>query len=827
MIRRSILSVISTILWTVLFHVQLVAAEAKIEGLVLDKQINEILVLDVNSYETVHIPIVASVKIERNNHDGITFDDLRIGWFVEITQEIDEGGRQTTKGVKVQGGRFNEVALDGFQEGFVTEGLVVVDGQNVLTGSAQVKGSSNALTPGLITKVKGVRLDDGSVEAREIEVAPNETGGLERDVLRANVRDLRVLNKKVNLLENPGLQAYIKEVGTRLIPAAMRNAIDFRFHVIEDPTLNAFAVRSFSTVAEDRMLGSIYVHTGLLKILANESQLAAVLGHEIAHVTHEHSTRGLTRSIWTDILTGIAQGVVRQATSEVWGVLAETGVGMASSAIVNGYQRDFEDQADRVGLRYVYDAGYHPMEAPKVWDIFSKEVGDQDAVTNFFYGRHSTHLARKRNLFLEISQNYLDQVNCKYECELSINEDEYKINVLNRLEVPVEIASASLSGVLFLPYRTDSHRSRSDADVFLRAVDGVLQHLKSREIHPLDDDFFKSHFHEDRRFDRLIGFTQTEGLEPPIASLLEIAASLDADSLFFLRVDRTWNKWINLDALCYDLSGELLWQSEVSEGGMSSKGHVEKSVLKLTEELDKRLGEGCLASIDDPIEHFETEAEVTLTGSSPTYPPPTAPPYDRRLYEHWIDADGDCQNTRQEVLIAESLEPVTLDSSGCHVESGRWFDSFTGQEFSDPADLDIDHIVPLAEAHLSGADAWTADRRTQYANDLTNPDTLIAVATSANRSKGDRDPSEWLPTNESFQCDYVARWIMTKARWALGSDEPERDAIATVLSQCTPADDREAGVNAPGASPHGLQDSSDGAVRRGPFHTGRSGNTDR
>ena len=223
----------------------------------------------------------------------------------------------------------------------------------------------------------------------------------------------------------------------------------------------------------------------------------------------------------------------------------------------------------------------------------------------------------------------------------------------------------------------------------------------------------------------------------------------------------------------------------------------------------------------------ETEAVVALNGSPPTYPPPTAPPYDRRLYEHWIDADGDCQNTRQEVLIAESLEPVTLDSSGCHVESGRWFDSFTGQEFSDPADLDIDHIVPLAEAHLSGAAAWTADRRTQYANDLTNPDTLIAVATSANRSKGDRDPSEWLPTNESFQCDYVARWIMTKARWALGSDEPERDAIATVLSQCTPADDREAGVNAPGASPHGLQDSADGAVRRGPFHTGRSGNTDR
>jgi hypothetical protein len=72
-------------------------------------------------------------------------------------------------------------------------------------------------------------------------------------------------------------------------------------------------------------------------------------------------------------------------------------------------------------------------------------------------------------------------------------------------------------------------------------------------------------------------------------------------------------------------------------------------------------------------------------------------PYNRDLYGGWIDADGDCQNTRQEVLIEESLIPVELDSRGCRVQSGEWFDPFTGQTCTNPGDLDIDHFIPLAE----------------------------------------------------------------------------------------------------------------------------------
>ena len=86
-------------------------------------------------------------------------------------------------------------------------------------------------------------------------------------------------------------------------------------------------------------------------------------------------------------------------------------------------------------------------------------------------------------------------------------------------------------------------------------------------------------------------------------------------------------------------------------------------------------------------------------------------PYARNMYGGWRDADHDCQDARQEVLIAESLVPPTLDDAGCRVVSGLWYGLFSGQAFTDPSKLDIDHLVPLKEAHQSGGHAWTRDRR--------------------------------------------------------------------------------------------------------------------
>ena len=168
-----------------------------------------------------------------------------------------------------------------------------------------------------------------------------------------------------------------------------------------------------------------------------------------------------------------------------------------------------------------------------------------------------------------------------------------------------------------------------------------------------------------------------------------------------------------------------------------------------------------------------------------TIAPEVDAPYDRpSMYGSWRDDDGDCQNTRHEVLAAESLVPVTLSGNGCSVTAGLWFDPYTGLTFVDPGDLDIDHLVPLKEAHQSGAHAWTNEKRRDYANDIENPGHLIAVDDGTNQSKGHRDPAEWLPPSLAFRCAYVSAWIAVKRKWELAMDSAEEVAIRDGFSEC-------------------------------------------
>ena len=157
--------------------------------------------------------------------------------------------------------------------------------------------------------------------------------------------------------------------------------------------------------------------------------------------------------------------------------------------------------------------------------------------------------------------------------------------------------------------------------------------------------------------------------------------------------------------------------------------------------------------------------------------------YDRDLFDHWSDLDGDGCNTRYEVLTAESQEPVTT-SDGCRPVTGLWVSAFDGKSTTDPSTFDIDHLVPLAEAWDSGADTWSASRREAFANDETSPLSLIAVSASSNRSKSDRDPADWLPPSSSYHCTYAASWISVKATWGLSIDPQEKAALETVLSGC-------------------------------------------
>lgn len=156
--------------------------------------------------------------------------------------------------------------------------------------------------------------------------------------------------------------------------------------------------------------------------------------------------------------------------------------------------------------------------------------------------------------------------------------------------------------------------------------------------------------------------------------------------------------------------------------------------------------------------------------------------YDRDLFPHWDYLGDDC-DVRDAVLIAEARSgPETGDS--CPVGAGRWFSAFDGVSVRNPSELDIDHLVPLAEAWGSGARTWSTAVREQFANDLGYAKTLIAVTASSNRSKGDQDPSEWLPTRTSYRCTYVSSWIGVKYRWRLNVDSREEAALRVIATNC-------------------------------------------
>lgn len=144
--------------------------------------------------------------------------------------------------------------------------------------------------------------------------------------------------------------------------------------------------------------------------------------------------------------------------------------------------------------------------------------------------------------------------------------------------------------------------------------------------------------------------------------------------------------------------------------------------------------------------------------------------YDRSLYgASWIDADGDCQNTRDEVLLVYSISPAKFKTPRkCKVIEGKWIDPYSGIAFTSPSDLDIDHIVPIAYAHRIGADKWPRSKKIRFANDLEN---LLPVWSSLNRSKGLKNPMEWMPPNKAYHCMYLRKWKVILKKYELTQDE--------------------------------------------------------
>lgn len=155
--------------------------------------------------------------------------------------------------------------------------------------------------------------------------------------------------------------------------------------------------------------------------------------------------------------------------------------------------------------------------------------------------------------------------------------------------------------------------------------------------------------------------------------------------------------------------------------------------------------------------------------------------YVRTAFKLWVDADKDGCDTRKEVLISESKMRATI-GAGCKVIAGKWLSWYDGKTWTNPSDVDIDHVVPLKEAWGSGAKSWSAATREKYANDLGYPWTLDAITDNVNSSKGDKDPAQWLPPLTSARCTYAIHWVAIKYRWHLSIDTAERKKLLSILS---------------------------------------------
>jgi hypothetical protein len=156
--------------------------------------------------------------------------------------------------------------------------------------------------------------------------------------------------------------------------------------------------------------------------------------------------------------------------------------------------------------------------------------------------------------------------------------------------------------------------------------------------------------------------------------------------------------------------------------------------------------------------------------------------YKRTLFPDWYDADKSGCDTRQEVLIAESMTPPVIGVK-CAV-AGTWLSVYDGVTTTNPSKIDIDHMVPLKEAWDSGAWKWKEDKRRKFANDLDASYSLIAVTASSNRSKSEKDPAEWMPKLKSYRCEYARTWVKIKRDWVLSVDPAENTFLTRTKARC-------------------------------------------
>jgi hypothetical protein len=311
--------------------------------------------------------------------------------------------------------RTREIKLNGYAE-WRFDRFLVVDGQIVTPADdVRFEGKGRILrfedVPlGYEVKVEGERLANGTVLARRIETKPNGSAfyeGAVRGSADAMEEEFRrhgrvadydqyghVVHDYGKLFESGSEVDRTRGIARAVAPPTV-DAESFRVYVIDNEDWNAMAAPN----------GSIFVFSGLLRDL-DDDEVAIVIGHELAHVTHEHSRREYKKSMLVNLLGWGATAAADSIDNDGVRIASKVGIFAGTLAWVNGYSRSAEDQADRVGLRYAYEGGYDASKAPALWEKFAEKSRELPKAIHFFLGGHSVPKDRAKKLQEEIGYNY-------------------------------------------------------------------------------------------------------------------------------------------------------------------------------------------------------------------------------------------------------------------------------------------------------------------------------------------------------------------------------------------------------------------------------------
>ena len=305
------------------------------------------------------------------------------------------------------------VTLDSSYAEWQRPGELIVDGQRIRANQSTTWhggfSSIDAVPLGYEVRVTGARQPDGTVLASDIDVRENGDALFENEVTRGTdqlealwVRDGQAFEgdrrgRRVVFgnVEREGHEVErVRRIVRRLAPPYLDSS-RLRVYVIDNKDWNALAMGN----------GAIWIFRGIMNDMS-DNELAIVIGHELAHYTHEHSRRQMRNALGVQIATFAASLAVGAIDSNALQLATQLGASLGFSAYRNGYGRDLEDQADRIGLRYAHEGGFDVSGAPRVWQRFLEKYGEGDRVTTFFFSDHSLSSGRRRNLEVELANNY-------------------------------------------------------------------------------------------------------------------------------------------------------------------------------------------------------------------------------------------------------------------------------------------------------------------------------------------------------------------------------------------------------------------------------------